>query len=176
MRGPRGWLAWFLLGNCFVPYGVYQFTIQSQGVTNPPAEYRIVPAKPPAPAVSLRFDRGWSDEEWKHERTWRWGIASHATLTLSNPTNCPIEISLSFTTGSINPRNLKISVRRVDLWSTRSLQSKLAVQTPRFLIPPGDTAVDFDSPGSPVQSGHWNDDRLLSFMVQDLQVNLSAPP
>ena len=54
MRAPRGWLAWFLLGNCFVPYGVYQFTIQSQGVTNPPAEYRIVPAKPPArPSVSF---------------------------------------------------------------------------------------------------------------------------
>ena len=174
MRAPRGWPAWFLLGNCFVPYGVYQFTIQSQGVTNPPAEYRIVAAQPSAPAVSLRFDRGWSDGEWNQEHTWRWGIASHATLTLSNPTNRPIEVSLLFTTGSISPRDLKISVRGAALWSARALRAKVPVQTTPFLIPPGETVIDFDSPGSPVQSGHWNDDRLLSFLVQDLQIEFSG--
>jgi len=171
-RVRRGWLAWFLLGNCFVPYGVYGFTIQNQKIAIPPAEFRIVSAQPAAPALDLQFAQGWSDEEWKGRHVWRWGTASHATLTLSNPTNQPIEVSLSFVTRSINPRDLHLSVRGVDLWSERLLESKLPVQTPRFLLPPGETVVDFDSSMRPVPSGHWDDDRLLSFMVQDLQINL----
>ena len=176
LRPRRGWLPWFVLGNCFVPYGVYLFTIQNLGVTNPPAEYRLVSAQPAAPALGLRFAQGWSDEEWKGSHVWRWGAASHATLTLSNPTDQPIEVSLSFVTRSISPRDLHLSVRGVDLWSTRSLESKLPVQTPRFLLPPGETVVDFNSSLRPTPSGRWEDGRLLSFMVMDLQVNLPAPP
>jgi hypothetical protein len=175
-RARRGWLAWFLLGNCFVPYGVYQFAVQGQTAANPPAEYRIVADPTPAPPVSLRFNQGWSDQEWTRKHTWRWSTAEHSTLTLSNPTARPIDASFSFITRSVSTRDLKISVRGGVLWAARSLQSKLPVQTPRFLIPPGETVVDFDSPESPVLSGSRDDDRWLSFMVQDLQINLSAPP
>jgi hypothetical protein len=176
LRPRRGWLAWFLLGNCFVPYGIYLFTIQGQGVWSTPPEYRIMADQPPTPAVRLRFAQGWSDEEWTRQHTWRWSTATHATLTLSNPTSRSLAVSLSFITRSVSPRDLKISVRGVDLWSTRSLQSKLSVETPRFLIPPGETAVDFDTPRAPVRPDNWHDERLLSFMVQDLQINLSTPP
>lgn len=99
-----------------------------------------------------------------------------ATLTLSNPTDQPIEVSLSFIIRSLSLRDMKISVRGTDLWSTRSLQAERPVETPRFLLPPGETVIDFDTPGDPVKSDNEDDHRLLSFMVQDLQIRLSAPP
>jgi hypothetical protein len=176
MRPRRGWLAWFLLGNCFVPYGVWLFAIQAQGPAFPPSEYRIQSTETAPPAVGLRFDQGWSDEEWNRRHTWRWGTASHATLTLSNAAPGPVEVSLSFVTRSVAVRDLRIRVRGVDLWSVRSLQSKQQVQTPRFAIPKGDTVVDFDSSGVPVGSGNWNDDRRLSFMVEDIRLDLATAP
>jgi hypothetical protein len=175
LRARRGWLAWFLLGNCFVPYGVYVFTIQNQGVANPPPDYRIIAAQPSAAPLSLQFTQGWSNKEWGQNHAWRWGAARHATLTVSNPTAQPVAVTLSFVTRSVSQRDLTVSVRGVSLWSARSLESKVPVQTPPFLVPPGETVVDFVSSGSPVRSGHWNDDRLLSFMVQDLLVNVSVP-
>ena len=175
MRGRRVWLVWFLLGNCFVPYGVYRFAIQGQWIENPPAEYRIAPSALSAPDISVRFDQGWSDREWDRKHAWRWGTARHATLTLSNAGAQPVEISLSFVTKSIISRDLRISVRSIALWSTRSLEARLPVETQRFLIPPGETVVDFDSAVTPTRSSGWNDDRRLSFLVQDLQINLTAP-
>ncbi len=176
VRPRRGWLAWFLLGNCFVPYGIYLFTIQDLLFPAPPAEYRIVAAPPSAPSVWLRFNQGWSDEEWTRKHTWRWGTAGHATLTLSNPASHPVEVSLSFITRSVSVRDMKVSVRGTELWAAGSLQAKQSVETPRFLIPPGETVVDFDTAGDPVRSENPDDVRLLSFMVQDLQISLFTPP
>jgi hypothetical protein len=124
----------------------------------------------------VRFAQGWSAEEWTRGHTWRWGVAKHATLTLLNPTAQPVEVSLSFTTKSICPRDLNVSVRGAELWSMRSMQPNLLVKTTRFMLPPGETVVDFNSPTPPVLSGTPGDDRLLSFKVKDLEIDLSAPP
>jgi hypothetical protein len=185
-----------------VAYGIHLFWMQGHTPASAPAEYRVesaLPAAPPAsqpapsrqpqtprpdpfglilpapPAVTLRFDRGWSGEEWTRKHTWRWGVAQHATLTLTNPADRPVEARLSFVTRSIGIRDLRISVRGVDLWSAPAVQAKVSVETAGFLLPPGKTTVEFDSSGRPVESGTKNDDRRLSFMVQDLQISLSAP-
>ena len=176
MRARRGWLVWFLLGNCFVPYGVYQLAIYGHGAAGSPAEFHVASTRPSAPTLQVRFAQGWSAEEWTRGHTWRWGVAKHATLTLLNPTAQPVEVSLSFTTKSICPRDLNVSVRGAELWSMRSMQPNLLVKTTRFMLPPGETVVDFNSPTPPVLSGTPGDDRLLSFKVKDLEIDLSAPP
>ena len=176
MRARRDWLVWFLLGNCFVPYGVYQFALYGASGAGSPVEFHIVSTQPSTRAIRAQFAQGWSDEEWTRQHTWRWGTAKHATLTLVNPTAELVEVGLSFTTRSIFPRDLKVSVRGAALWSTRSMQSKLPVQTGRCLLPPGETVVNFDSSIPPVVSGSGGDTRLLTFLVQDLQIVLSAPP
>jgi hypothetical protein len=175
-RPSRGWLVWFLLGNCFVPYGVYQFATYGRGSAGAPSEYHVASAQPSAPAVQARFDQGWSAQEWTWKHTWRWSVAKHASLTLSNPTAQPVEVSLTFNTRSVSSRDLTISVRGAELWSTRSMQSDQLVQTRRFRLPPGETVVDFDSSTAPVPSGSRRDSRRLSFRVKDLQIELSAPP
>ena len=71
---------------------------------------------------------------------------------------------------------MNVSVRGAELWSMRSMQPNLLVKTTRFMLPPGETVVDFNSPTPPVLSGTPGDDRLLSFKVKDLEIDLSAPP
>jgi hypothetical protein len=176
MRARRGWLVWFLLGNCFVPYGFYQLAIYGHGAAGSPTEFHVASTQPSTPALQVRFDQGWSAEEWTRGHTWRWGVAKHATLALFNPTARSVEVSLSFTTRSICPRDLNVSLRGAELWSTQAIQSDQVVQTRRFLLPPGETVVDFNSPAPPVPSGTPGDDRLLSFKVKDLEIDLSAPP
>ncbi len=176
MRARRGWLAWFLLGNCFVPYGIHQFALHARNGAEAPVEYRIASTRLSAPALRVQFDRGWSGEEWTRKHTWRWGVATHAALIISNPAAQPVEAGLSFTTASISRRDLMISVRGAGVWSKRSMQAPLLVQTGRFLLPPGDTVVRFDSTTPPVPSGNPGDDRTLSFLVKDLKIDLSAPP
>ncbi len=195
IRPRRSWLAWFLLGNCFVPYGVHLFWTEGHSAASAPSEYRIestlpaassvdssvpgrqpqTPKPDPVASISLHFDQGWSGEEWTRKHTWRWGVAKHATLTLSNAADRPVEARLSFVTRSICLRDLRISVRGAELWSAPAVQAKVSVETPGFLLPPGMTVVDFDSSERPVESGTRNDDRRLSFLVQDLQISLSAP-
>jgi hypothetical protein len=176
MSARRGWLVWFLLGNCFVPYGIYQFTIYGQGVQTPPAEYEITAPGPPGPAVTVRFGDGWSDQEWTRRHSWRWAVARRASLLVNNPTGNSLEAGLSFITRSVSSRDLEVRVRGVSIWAAHSIRSKESVLTARFPLPPGETVVSLETPLPAVPSGRSDDDRRLSFMVQDLQISLSVPP
>jgi hypothetical protein len=176
MRARRGWLVWFLLGNCFVPYGFYQLAVYGRGAGGSPAEFRVTSPQPPGQAIQARFTEGWSAEEWTRGHTWRWGVAQHATLMIVNPTTRPLEAGLSFETRSICPRDLTVSVRGVELWSSRSVQESTGVRTARFTLPPGETTVDFSSAIPPAFAGTPGDPRRLSFRVKDLQIDLSMPP
>jgi len=176
MRPRRAWLIWFLLGNCFVPYGIYEFALKELIVSNAPTEYRIAAAPASAPFVRLQFDQGWGDQEWLHKHTWRWSLASHATVVLANTSSRPVDASLSFKTKSIATRDMKISVRGIEVWSTPTLQVERSVETSHFLLPPGKTVVNFDSSGAPVRPDVGGDQRVLSFTVQDLQLSLFTPP
>jgi len=177
LRPRRSWLVWFVMGNCFVPHGIYQFTIRdlAQQLTAPPVEYRVKAIPPSVPSLQLRFDRGWGDEEWTRKHTWRWGTARHATLVICNPTRQTMEAGLSFTVRSISRRDLMVRVRDGQLWTTPELQSSIAVETMRFLVPPGETVVEFESTADPVRLEHGDDQRPLSFLVQDMQISQSAP-
>jgi hypothetical protein len=58
----------------------------------------------------------------------------------------------------------------------RSIQPNLLVKTAPFMLPSGETVIDFNSSTPPVPSGTPGDDRLLSFKVKDLQIDLSTQP
>jgi hypothetical protein len=178
MRRRRGWLVWFLLGNCFVPYGLYDFTIKDSVFTkygsNPPAEYRLQ-AAPSAPRVSLRFGDGWHQAEWTRKDTWRWGAARHATLVLNNPTTRTVEARLAFMASSILARDLKMVTRGNPLWSAASLQEKISGETSSFLLPPGETVIEIESAEPAQRPGNGNEDhRRLSFMLMDPRITVDG--
>jgi hypothetical protein len=177
LRPCRGWLVWFMLGNCFVPHGVYQFALRDLNILGSatPAEFRILADPPTVPQIQLHFGQGWADEEWTRKHTWRWSTAGHATLVITNPTKKPLEAGLAFSVRSLSPRDLKIGVRGTGLWETSALQSIQSVETSRFLLPPGQTVVDFESSEAPTRSDNITDPRQLSFLVQDLRIKLTYP-
>ena len=178
MRPDRAWFAWFLLGNCFVPFGIYRFyhDLGPNGATPPPAaEYRVVNPPFPSPAVSVRFDQGWSDLEWNEKEGWRWATQQPADVLITNPTREPLEAELSFVVQSVILRELQIEVRQARLWSGLVSGSARPVRPSRFLLPPGATSVSFRTPQPPAPS-EPPDDRLFFFKLQDLQIRLTVPP
>jgi hypothetical protein len=175
MRPRRGWVVWFVLGNCFVPYGIFLYSSYGHGAAGSPVEYRVTSVEPSAQAPRVQFAQGWSAEEWTGSHTWRWSVERHATLTIVNPTQQTLAASVSFSTRTICPRDLEVSVRGVRLGTVQLLRHDQPFQSGRFLLPPGQTAVDFESSVPAVPSGNPNDRRYLSFRVKDLQIAVSPP-
>jgi len=175
IRPRRAWAVWFLLGNCFVPYGIHLFLVEDG--LNPLAqpECTVTSTLPSTPAVSVEFEGGWSGTElnWSHQ--WRWGTASQATLRVVNPTPRPLAAEFAFKTTSVTPRDLTITVRGAPVWSGHLSRGQQTVRTSGFLLPPGSTEVGFDSPQPPT-SPSLKDDRSLTFLVKDLQLQLGAAP
>ena len=176
LRPRRSWLVWFLLGNCFVPYGVYQFGLRDLVIitAEPPAEYRSVGTDAAVQAVKLSFTSGWGDAEQTRQHKWRWATAQHATMTITNSSAQAMEVRLSFVSRSLTPRDFKISMLGRSLWSSRRLYAHRKIEIAPFWVPPGETVIDFDTTGAPASPGLNNDKRQLAFMVEDLQVALSV--
>jgi hypothetical protein len=178
MRPRKSWLIWFVLGNCFVPFGIYQFYYylgQNRIPPPPPAECSIVePASRVPAAASVRFAQGWSDQQWDEKGGWRWATGSHADLVITNPTGQPLNAELSFLAQSAIPRTLQVDVRGAVVWVNPAAEPLLQVHTSRFVLAPGETRVDFRTtqPPAPVEPG---DERMVEFRMQDLQLSLTAP-
>jgi hypothetical protein len=175
MRARRSWIVWFVLGNCFVPFGIYKFSVYGSSTLIAPAEYQIIAPLPSGPAVTVRFGDGWSDQEWTRKHTWRWAVNKRASLVLVNPTKRTVEVEMFFTTRSICPRDLAMSTTGAEIWSRRVDAAPIKVQTPKFLLSPGETTITFSSPQAPVRPDSPGDDRQLAFFLQDLRFNLAAP-
>ena len=177
MRPGRSWFAWFLLGNCFVPFGIYHFYyfLGGNGISPPPpAEYQVVNPPSSAAAFGVRFSRGWSDMEWNEKEGWRWAAQQEADVRITNPTPQPLEAGLSFAVESINSRNLEVSALGRCIWAGAVSGVPRPVHTAVFLLPPGTTPVSFRTSRPPASSGP-PDDRLLSFRLQNLEIRLKEP-
>ncbi len=174
-RARRTWPIWFLLGNCFVPYGIHRFATADRLNPVAPAEILLLPPLPRGPAASLCFGSGWSGPEGSPRRSWRWATAQQAGVLLTNPGRQPLEAEVSFALQSLSPRDVAVIVRGTTVWAGPVTPALETAQTSRFLLPPGPTLVTFSTPQAPVspQSG---DTRKLSFRLRTLEVRLSAPP
>ena len=178
LRPNRRWLIWFLLGNCFVPYGIYRFV--DFGLAGPqPAEFALEGAALPAGTVSAAFRDGWHGQEWKNHRTWRWSESPHATLVLTNAGPVPLAVHLAFSSESFGARDLRLSVRGVTVWSGPVASGPVLtpVATGAFLLPPGETVVDFSTAGPARLENNNPDARLIGFRVIGLSIAVGpAPP
>jgi uncharacterized membrane protein len=177
MRPRRTWLLWFILGNCFVPYGVNLFAnYYGQAGSQPPVELKVSPAQPQKVRCSVSFAEGWSGQEWTPTHSWRWAVEQQTSLTLTNPTGSAVEGSLAFETRSISVQRLDVRVRGVNIWSTTAGIRTQTAHSTRFQLPPGDTIVTFETDRAPLPfSGQNRDTRHLSFTVQDLRLEMTQP-
>jgi hypothetical protein len=145
LRPKRSWLIWFLLGNCFVPYGIYKFV--SFGLDTPhPPEFTVATALSPGISVDLSFGAGWSGREGDNRHAWRWAAGPRATLVLTNGGRQPLEVVLAGILLGAAPRDLRVSVGGADLWQGRAGPVAAPVRTRKFILPPGGTVVTFATP------------------------------
>ena len=174
LRPNRRWLIWFLLGNCFVPYGIYRFVdFGLEGPEQP--EFVLETAAPAGGTISAGYRAGWWGPEWNRHRTWRWSHSQQSTLVLVNAGRKPLEVRLAFASESLVPRDLRVSVRGTTVWLGQIAPRPLtAVRTAPFPLPPGETVVDFETPQAVSPPG--DDVRPLAYMVSQPSVVVALPP
>lgn len=172
MRPGRRWLWWFLLGNCFVPYGIFEFSFY--GRETPPLHEFMVVGAPAEVQVDVRAGAGWSRPESSPRKIWRWATAQNATLVCSNANPLPVEAELAFDTTSPAPRDLRVSVQNKVIWAGQLDYSLRSVRSPKFSLPRGETTVTFQTSLPPASSGP-DDRRELTFMLSNLQLTVADP-
>ena len=179
-RPRRSWPVWFLLGNCFVPFGIYQFYYYLGGTRNappPPAEYVVVnpQAAPAAALFGVRFGPGWSPQQWNEKEGWRWATGSVADLVLVNRARETVTIGISFAARSPVPRDLRLTAGNAELWSGRVGPSLQAVRTCPLVLPPGETTCELRTT-QPLTVSTDADNRAVAFRLQHLRIDLEPPP
>ena len=141
-RPGRGWLAWFFLGNCFVPFGVYHFSQEPRlRSPPPPAEFLIIAPAGEAAPLQAAYGEGWSTQQWGGKDTWRWARGPEATLTLRNEGREPVQVKLSFLTRSRVPRKMTAQFGAQRVWAEQ-VQNMGVVSLP-LTLPPGESRVTF---------------------------------
>ena len=150
-RPNRRWLIWFVLGNCFVPYGIYKFV--AYGLEMPqPAEFTVEAAAALGTTVDTTVDAnygaGWSGPEAAARAVWREATGERATLVLANGDARALETALSFQARTAAPREVTVRVRGLVVWRGRLLPgpAPATLRTQSFLLPPGETVVEFSLP------------------------------
>jgi hypothetical protein len=181
MRPGRRWLWWFLLGNCFVPYGVFEFSAYGRE-TSPPPEFTITGLPSAEASINAHFGMGWFGPESNPRKIWRWAAGQNATLVLSNGRSHSVEAELTFRTLSPLPRDLSVSVQtkaigpgRTVIWSGQVDYGPQSARTRKFIFPPGESIVNFETSQPPAVRG-IDDPRELTFMLADLQILVTDPP
>jgi hypothetical protein len=167
MRPGRRWLLWFLLGNCFVPYGILEFALSGHETPHP--EFTISGAPAADAYLNARLGKGWSGPESNTRKNWRWAVGQNATLVLSNTRPQPVEVELAFDTTSSVQRDLRVSVRDTVIWSGQLDYSLQSVRSRKFLLPPGETIMTFETPLPPASPGA-GDERKLTFMLSEIKL------
>jgi hypothetical protein len=175
MRPGRHWLVWFLLGNCFVPYGLYRFATYDHE-TAQTAEFIVSGVAPGEAPPAIRVGTGWDEAERNRRKIWRWAAQPAATLVLTNPASHPIAAELGFTTMSFQARDFRVKVQDRVVWSGHlDGKNTVQVQTADFTLPPGGTVtVTLETPQPPAVFAA-DDSRPLTFMVAGLQLSEDPP-
>ncbi len=174
IKPRRGWLAWFVLGNCFVPYGVYYFHQQgNERSPPPPVEFAIVAPAHVTPAIRAEYATGWSTQQWRVTDTWRWGLGATADLTLRNDTAQPATVEFSFLARSVKPRGLKVAFRGETVWQGQ-LGPLRQVITLNLRLPAGASQITFSS-SEPATEADDPTARDVTFMVAAPRVEILPP-
>lgn len=178
LRPTRAWLIWFVLGNCFVPFGVRYF-YQMREYQPPPAPIEFVvtgptPSKAGTLSVRVRYATNWSAQQWDAETTWRWASGSTATLALHNGSSRPIPIELRFLARTRIPRSLQVQTGGVTIAGVELSEARTTVTIPRIILPPGETVLTFAVDGDLMESDDGIPGRF-AFKVGAPQVILAEP-
>ncbi len=151
-RPTKAWLIWFLLGNCFVPFGVRYFDqMHERQSPEPLPEFVIESPAGRGRGIDVQYGRGWSAQQWWPDMTWRWARGNTATLVVHNASSRNLGANLRFLARSIGARTLEVKVRDKVVYHETLPAARRVVSIGRFELPPGDTTLVFAVTGEPVE-------------------------
>jgi hypothetical protein len=143
-RPTRAWLIWFLLGNCFVPFGIRYFDGMREFQSPAPLpEFAIVVPAGNTTAIAISYGEGWSPQQWSPTSTWRWASGETATLVLTNRGPRRVRGELRFITRTIVPRALEIKKGDVPLLQKNLTAGRNVIGVRNLELPPGETRLTF---------------------------------
>ena len=148
MRPTRFWLIWFLLGNCFVPFGVRYFD-QMRFAHSPPAPIEFVTEAPPEAksVIQAKYVEGWSAQQWDGVRTWRWANGPTASLGFYNESSRTVRAEVRFLARSREVRKVFIKYGEKIVYEGE-LQAKRTVVEFPLELRPGSSRIIFSATGT----------------------------
>jgi hypothetical protein len=173
-RPTKAWLIWFLLGNCFVPFGIRYFDGMREFRTPPPLpEFAIVAPGVPAGAVQVKYGTGWSRQQWWPDATWRWGNAPVSTVVLTNRAAQPVRVELGFITRTLEPRPLAVTRANETLLRLELPAGRKIITLPVITLPPGETTLTFTTAGPEKETDDETPGKV-TFKMEDPRVTVLA--
>ncbi|MES2696014.1 MAG: hypothetical protein V4773_21250 [Verrucomicrobiota bacterium] len=177
MRPTKAWVIWFVLGNCFVPFGVRYFDGMREFRTPAPLPEFVInvsPAGTTAPvdaksAVTFQYEKGWTAQQWWPDMTWRWALTSEPTIIVKNDSPQTVRATLGFVARSSVARTLEIKRGAETLWRQAIPAANLVVRIENLEIPPGEGRLIFLMDGPPGKSEDPVFDKVM-LKMQDPQV------
>lgn len=167
LRPTRAWLIWFLLGNCFVPFGVRYFDGMREFKSPPPLPEFVIEAPVAGPApVEVRYAEGWSPQQWWPDTTWRWARGSSATIVLRNNTSRPVQAELRFLGRSLQPRTLQVKLGGQLILREALPAARKPILIPPVEIPPGESRLLLECDG-PTTRSHDDTPGDVTFKVEN---------
>ncbi len=172
LRPTKAWLIWFLLGNCFVPFGVRYFDqMRFVKAPPPPAEFA---AEGAGAAVQAVYADGWSPQQWDGETTWRWARGPEATLVLRNPGAAPVRVELRFLTRSRIARALEVQQGGTVIFRGELPAGRRTLALPALAVAPGETRLVFAAGGETTEADDGTPGRVL-FQIENPILRPVAP-
>ncbi|HEY1111652.1 MAG TPA: hypothetical protein VGE76_23555, partial [Opitutaceae bacterium] len=154
-RPTKAWVIWFLLGNCFVPFGIRYFDGMREFRTPPPLPEFVIEAPAGAPQAAvpleLRYDAGWTSQQWWPETTWRWALGREAAIIVRNTSSEPVRATIGLIARSMHPRQLEVR-RDGQVLLRRPLVASTPLRFENLELPPGETRLTFLVDGEPDKS------------------------
>jgi hypothetical protein len=175
-RPTKAWVIWFLLGNCFVPFGLRYFNgMPDVRSPAPLPEFAVhAPASAGAPSVQARYGEGWSEQQWWPDATWRWARGEHATIILRNTSTKALRAELRFVARSFHLREFQVSLGGKVVLETRLPAGRQPIVLESLELPAGETPLRFTVSGETSKTDDFTPGDV-TFKVENPKLVIEAP-
>jgi hypothetical protein len=175
VRPTRAWLIWFLLGNCFVPFGIRYFDGMREFHSPPPLpEFEIAAGAGRAAAVEIKYGDGWSPQQWSPDSTWRWASGESATLLLRNRGARVVQAELRFIVRARVECSVELKQGKTSLLHENLSPGRHSITMAKLTLPPGDTRLTFTTDAPPKEADDGTPGHV-TFKVENPLLRIAGP-
>jgi hypothetical protein len=176
MRPSKAWVIWFLLGNCFVPFGVRYFDGMREFHSPPPLPEFVIeaPASIAEKTIEVRYGDGWSSQQWWPDSTWRWARGERATIVVRNASTRTVRADFKFIVRSFHMREFEVALADKNVLRTRLGGGRRGVALKAIELPPGETVMRLTASGATSKADDGTPGEV-TIAVENPRLEIGAP-